>query len=69
MTRENQNTAPMKINTHFSLNGNPRFDVTDHEKILPATVGAIALLKQTTGVNDCWNLYTIIVDKQPYGPV
>ena len=42
-TNESHDTKPINMNTHFSLKGNPKPDVMDHENRLPATVGDIAL--------------------------
>jgi hypothetical protein len=45
-TNASQVTDPININTSFSLNGNPKPDVMDHENILPATVGETVLQKE-----------------------
>ena len=34
------------MKTHFSLKGKPRPDVTDQEKILPETIGDMALSRK-----------------------
>jgi hypothetical protein len=45
-TNASHPTNPININTNFSLNGNPKPDVMDHENILPVTVGERVLEKE-----------------------
>lgn len=60
-TNESHVTKPININTHFSLKGNPKPDVMDHENKLPATVGDMPL---KNNIKKRWSLKWTSVKQQ-----